>query len=114
MMSGPECGPLVGILCHQLPGAVRIAAAALHHPYEARLVWIAGNVGSDVVAVGWLLDPVVQAFSAQCSHFLGCPVIAMIRSLDGGVWVRVSARWRPPCRHFPAVFLHLWPPHAGR
>src|SRR5262249_8826088 len=46
-----ECGPLVGGLRHELPCAFRVAAAALHHLHEARLIWIAVNVDGDVTAV---------------------------------------------------------------
>ena len=48
---GAECGPLVRVLGHDLPRAVRVAAAAPHHLDEARLVRVAGDVGGDVAAV---------------------------------------------------------------
>ena len=48
---GPECGPVLRILGHELPGAFRIAAAALHHLHEARLPRVAVNVDGNVAAV---------------------------------------------------------------
>src|SRR6185312_11245592 len=44
-------GPLVGVLRHEFPRPVRVAAAALHHLDEACLVRIAVDVDGNVTAV---------------------------------------------------------------
>jgi hypothetical protein len=60
---GAECGPLGGVLAHEVTRTGRIAAATPHALDEARLVRFAGDVDHDVSGVRRDVDHDVAAVS---------------------------------------------------